>query len=162
MLPVQIFLAILVLCLGYAILRGGAPERLCAAIFVMAYILSTIAQSGPAVRFEWVEVGVFAVDLAVLLALLVLAMRANRFWTLWVAALQIIGTAGHGVKLADPDVMRSGYAIALALWAYPQLLLLVIGTWNHRRRLARNGADPSWSSSSGRSGTRRPPGPTAW
>jgi hypothetical protein len=160
MLPVQIFLAILVLCLGYATLRGGAPERLCAAIFVMAYILSTIAESGPGVRFEWVEVGVFAVDVAVLLALLALAIRANRFWTLWVAALQIIGTAGHAVKLADPDVMRSGYAIALALWAYPQLLLLVLGTWNHQKRLARYGVDKSWSSFSDRSGRRRPAGPT--
>src|SRR5688572_24555676 len=114
MLPVQIFLAILVLCLGYAALRGGAPERIGAAIFTMAYILSTIAASGPT-RYEWVEVGVFAVDVAVLLALLALALRANRFWTLWVAALQIIGTAGHAVKLADPELMRSGYAIALAL-----------------------------------------------
>lgn len=161
MLPVQIFLAILALCLGYAALRGGAPERLCAAIFAMAYILSIIAQSGPAVRFQGVEVGVLAVDVAVLLALLALAIRADRLWTLWVAALQIIGTAGHAVKLADPEVLRSGYAIALALWAYPQLLLLLLGTWNHRRRLARSGADPSWSNFSGRSATRRPPGPTA-
>jgi hypothetical protein len=65
------------------------------------------------------------------------------------------------VKLVDPTLVPSGYAMAMALWSYPMLLLLVLGTFNHRRRLARNGADPSWSNSSGRSATRRPPGPTA-
>jgi hypothetical protein len=162
MLPVHIYLTVIGLCCLYALLKGGPPERIGAAIFAAAYILSLIAAANGGARYEWVEVGVFAVDVAMLLALLALALRANRFWTLWVTALQIIGTAGHAVKLADPELVRSGYAIALALWSYPMWLLLVIGTWNHRRRLARNGADPSWSSSSGRSATPRPPGPTAW
>jgi hypothetical protein len=161
MLPVQIFYAILLSCCLYAALRGGAPEKIGAAIFAAATILSTIAMSGRGYRYEWVEVGVFVVDVATMAALLGLALQADRFWTLWVAALQIIGTAGHAVKLADPTLVPSGYAMAMALWSYPMLLLLVLGTWNHRRRLARNGADPSWSTSSGRSATRRPPGPTA-
>ena len=161
MLPVQIFYAILLACCLYATLRGGVPEKIGAGIFAIATILSTVAMSGRGSRYEWVEVGVFAVDVATLLAVLALALRANRFWTLWVAALQIIGTAGHAVKLADPALVPAGYAMAMALWSYPMLLLLVLGTWNHQRRLARNGVDPSWSTSSGRSAKRPPTGPTA-
>ena len=97
MLPVQIYFTFIGLCCLYAMLRGGPPERIGAAIFATAYILSLIAASSGGARYEWVEVGVFAVDVAMLLALLALALRANRFWTLWVAAFQIIGTAGHAV-----------------------------------------------------------------
>ena len=161
MLPVQVYFTAVGLCTLYAVLKGGPPERIGAAIFASAYILSLIAAASGGARYDWVEVGVFAVDVGMLLALLALALVANRFWTLWVAALQIIGTAGHAVKLADPELMRSGYAIALALWSYPMWLLLVLGTWNHRRRLARNGVDPSWSTSFGRLGRQRRPGPTA-
>ena len=39
------------------------------------------------------------------------------------------------------------------------LFLLVLGTWNHQRRLAKFGVDKSWSSSSGRSETPPPIGP---
>lgn len=56
--------------------------------------------------------------------------------------------------------MRWGYAFALAVWSYPMLFLLVLGTWNHQRRLTRSGVDKSWSSFSGRSDRQRRAGPT--
>ena len=62
-----------------------------------------------------------------LAAFLILALRAERYWPLWVAALQVIGTAGYFVKLADPDVIRRAYAFALAFWSYPMLLLIALG-----------------------------------
>lgn len=161
MLPVQLFYAILAFCCFYAAIKGGAPERLGAGIFGFSSLLSTAAVSGPAARFGSVEFGVLAVDITMLLALVALAICAQRFWPLWVAALQAIGTAGHAVKLADPDLLRWGYAFALAFWSYPMLLLLVVGTWNHQRRLARHGADKSWSTSSLRWGRGRRTGPTA-
>src|SRR5687767_1986198 len=102
MLPVQIYYAILLPCCLYALLRGGEPERIGAAIFAIASILTTVALSAPSSRYQWVEVGALAVDVAMLVAVVALALRANRFWPLWVAALQAIGTAGHAVKLADP------------------------------------------------------------
>ena len=45
----------------------------------------------------------------------------------------------------------------LVFWSYPMLLLIVLGTFRHQQRLARFGADRSWSSSWGRSG-RQPRG----
>jgi hypothetical protein len=107
-----------------------------------------------------VEIGVFIVDAVCLVAFLVLALRANRFWPLWVAGLQLIGTAGHAVKLADPEIIRRAYQIVLVFWSYPMLLLIVLGTWRHQQRLARFGVDRSWSSSWARSGRTRGGGPT--
>lgn len=151
MLPAHAYITILALCWAYALLKGGAPERIGASVIGVGSLLSLLAVSGPAARFGAVEVGVLLVDMAAFVAFLVLALRAERYWPLWVAALQCIGTAGHAAKLMDPNVIPLAYAFVLALWTYPMLFLIVLGTWNHQRRLARFGVDRSWSSSSGRS-----------
>lgn len=150
MLPVELFYIILAVCCLYAAIRGGAPERIGSLIFVTAAILTTAALSAPAARWGAVEIGAFAVDVAMLFALFALALFAERWWPLWVTALQLVGAAGHAVKLVDPEVIREAYAFVMAFWSYPMLSLLVSGTWNHQRRLARYGVDKSWSSFSGR------------
>jgi hypothetical protein len=151
----------LLVCCGYAFWRGGSPERIGASIFVAAVVLTRVAVSGAATRYSSIEAGILVVDIATLVALLALALRADRFWPLWVAALQFIGAAAHAVKLVDPNVIRWAYAFALAFWSYPMLFLLALGTWNHQKRLTRNGVDRSWSSSSSRSDPRPPAGPTS-
>lgn len=159
MLPAYAYLTILLVCWVYAMLKGGAPERIGASVIGLGSVLSLVAASSPGARFGSVEVGVFLVDVAAFAVFLGLALRAERHWPLWVAALQAIGTAGHAAKLADPKVIPLAYAFVLAFWVYPMLLLVVMGTWQHQRRLAKFGADKSWSSSSGRSETRPPTGP---
>lgn len=158
MLPAQVYYAILLLCAGYAMLRGGAPERAGAGIIVLGSVCTTILLSARPVRYASVETGVLAVDVTVCAAFLALALRANRYWPLWMTALQLIGTAEHAVKMVDSHVIRLVYAFIMAVWVYPMLFLLVLGTWRHQRRLARFGADRSWSSFSGRLGlTQRAP-----
>lgn len=159
MLPVPVYYALFVACALYVFLRGGAPEKAGALILAVGSVLSMAAVSGPTGRFGAVEVGVFLVDVFTLLAFLVLALRAERYWPLCVTALQAIGTAGHAAKLLDPGVIRSAYAIVLSLWGYLMLLIIVLGTWQHQRRLAKFGVDKSWSSSFGRSETPPPSGP---
>jgi hypothetical protein len=155
MLPVPLYYAILLLCAAYAVLRGGGPERAGAAIIVVGSICSTFLFSAHESRYRGVESGVFLVDVAVSVAFVVLALRANRYWPLWMTALQLIGTAEHAVKMVDSHVVRLVYAFVLAFWTYPMLLLLVLGTWRHQRRLVRFGADRSWSSFSALSATMR-------
>jgi hypothetical protein len=160
MLKLLVFNSLLLVCCGYALLRGGAPERFGAGIFLVATASTVLAASGPASRFGSVELGILIVDVGMLLALSILALRAERFWPLWVTALQLIGAAGHAIKLADPEGFPWTYAFALAFWSYPMLLILALGTWRHQMRLAKFGVDRSWSSSWGRSGPTRGAGPT--
>jgi hypothetical protein len=159
MLQSAIYFSLVFACWVYAMLRGGAPERIGISILGVGSILTVVAVSAPAMRFGSVEIGIFLVDFAALVGFLLLALRAERWWPLWVTSLQAIGTAAHAVKLTDPEVIRWAYAFALAFWSYPMLFLLALGTWNHQRRLARFGVDRSWSSSSGRSEQRPPTGP---
>lgn len=160
MLSIQIFYLVLALCAGYAFVRGGSPERVGAAIMVAASVLSSLLLSASTARFVSVELGIFFVDVATLVAFFALALRAERYWPLWVTALQIIAVGGHAVKLADPDTVRGAYAFLMAFWSYPMVLLLALGTWRHQQRLVRNGVDPSWSTFSARSGRVPPAGPT--
>jgi hypothetical protein len=154
-----VFYAILATCCVYVGRRGGAPEWIGASIIVVGSLLTLVTLSSAATIYRSVEIGVFVVDVAALVSFLVLALRAERLWPLCVVALQLIGTAGHAVKLVDPQILPWAYAFALRFWGYPMIALLVLGTWNHQRRLARFGVDRSWSSSSGRSEQRPPTGP---
>lgn len=160
MLEGKPYYVLLVLCWIYALLKGGLPERIGATILAIGSTLTVAALSSLAIRFGTVEIGVFLVDVATLAAFLVLALRAERYWPLWLTALQIIGIGGHALKLAEPGAIREAYAFALAFWSYPMLALIALGTWRHQRRVARNGADPSWSTFSARSDRAPPRGPT--
>jgi hypothetical protein len=160
MVKLLIFNTLLFGSCGYALWKGGAPERIGAGIFLIATVLTVIAASGPATRFSSVELGILIVDLAMLVALSILAVRAERFWPLWVTAFQLVATAGHALRFADPTVIPRAYAFILAFWSYPMLLILVLGTYRHQQRLAKFGVDRSWSSSWGRSGRQPKAGPT--
>jgi hypothetical protein len=156
------FLALLAGCCGYAWLCGGAPERIGAAIFATGTLLTIAAASAPPVRFSDVEIGIFAADFLTFAAFLILALRAERFWPLWMSGLLGVGLVAHLAKSISPEVVPWAYAVVLSVWSYPMLFLLVLGTWSHRKRLAKHGADRSWTSSSARSGRRKPPpGPPA-
>jgi hypothetical protein len=151
MLNTIVYLVLLIACCLYAGLRGAAPERIAAAIIAVGSILTYAVMPTAATSYNDVRLDAFLIDLACLVGFLILALRAERYWPLWVTALQIIEIAGHGVKLADPDVIRRAFAFALAFWSYPMLLLIALGTWRHQVRLAHFGTDPSWSSSFSRS-----------
>lgn len=155
------FWTLLVLCCGYAGWKGGGPERGAAAIYFAGVVLTRLAREVSGSWWSSVETGVFAVDVAVFCGLLTVALIAERFWPLWLTALHLLGTTGHLVKMADPALIRWGYAFIVAVWSYPMLALIVFGTWNHQRRRARFGADRSWSSFFGRSGQTRGGGRTA-
>jgi hypothetical protein len=148
--PVVFFTVFFVSCF-YALWRGGAPERAVAAAFLVAGLATPLLDLPQVQRFYSVSVGVLAIDLVLLAVLLAIALRANRFWPMLVVSLQAIIIIAHLVKLADPELIRRAYSMMIALWTYPQLILLVIGTVRHRRRLRRNGTDSSWKSSSARS-----------
>lgn len=146
MLRLVVFNLLLFGCFFYALARGGAPEKAAATILLVGSLITPIFASNLSVRFTSVELWVLGVDVATLVGLLLVALYAERYWPLWVVALHIVGMAAHAVRQIDPTIMRWAYAFAIAFWSYPMLLLIIIGTWRHQQRLARYGADKSWSS----------------
>lgn len=131
------YYSLLTLVLVYALARGGQSERAGAAILFIGSVLTDVAFVPGILHFISVERGVLAVDVAVLAGFVILALRSDRYWPLWLAALQLIGTLAHFAKLADSTMMPVGYAFLLAVWAYPMLALIGFGTWSRHRRSRR-------------------------
>lgn len=140
---VPTYLALLVLCCSYALWRGGAPERWGVAILLASIALSgVIPRSG--LRFGQIEVGFMIGDLAMFIAISVLAVRAQRYWPMYMAAILLDTLITHLLMLS-PHVMPWSYSAMLAGWNLVNPPLLAGGTWHHRRRLAQHGSDPAWS-----------------
>jgi hypothetical protein len=155
------FLALLVLCTLYALWAGGGPERVGATVYALSVAATHLAMTAHDQHWLNVEVGVFTVDVVTFLAFILIALRADRFWPLWVSAFLGLGVLGHLGRLAEPGAFWWAYAVVLTIWSYPIVMLFALGAFLHRRRLALYGADRSWVSSSGRSDPAPPAGPTA-
>lgn len=140
-----IFLIVLLTGSAYAFQRGGAPERITAFAYLVAFGFSVLLQQPMASRYIGVEWGILTVDLGLLVVLLGVALYSDRFWPLWVAALHALSTGAHLVGGMDHGIEPVAYAILLISWSYPMILFLVIGTHRHSKRKQVQGFDLDWS-----------------
>jgi hypothetical protein len=131
----------------YAAVRGGAPERVGAAIIFIGNILTILVVSPWQTQFDSVEVGVAVVDGLMLIAFVVLMMKANRVWPIWMTSVHGLGFLSHIPILLGPLVLPQAYVILQGMWGWPMMALLIGGTRAHRLRIRRNGTDISWRSS---------------
>lgn len=140
-----LYVALLVLSCGYALLRGGACEVVAALLQINAYLIGfALPRLDAAGQGSTVAAGFYLLDATLLVALVALAIQATRFWPLYLAGFQGAAVIAHTAKLLDPSMQGFGYALQIRGWAYPMLIVLAIGTWRHRERLRRVGSDPSW------------------
>lgn len=146
----EFFGALLIVVCAYGILFGGLPEKIAGFLFLSADRLSWEFASRLAHRFSFMEARIFVVDVMLLACLVVLMLKANRFWTIWICSMQAIAVLSHLPMLFIPDLIPLAYRVVISIWAYPMLALLAIGTWRHRDRLQRYGTDRPWSSFSHR------------
>lgn len=128
------YLVILFAVTVYALLRGRRDERFAASICVLATLATHIAWEPVIGSYSHVELGVFIVDGAALLAFTYLALRSDRFWPLWVAGFQLTTILSHILKAIQLDLLPQAYAAAGRFWVYPIFLAIVIGTWRSSRR----------------------------
>jgi hypothetical protein len=139
-----LFLLVWLGCCAYALIRGGAPEKIGAAIFLAAALLSAVLEEPAGSRFDSVETGVLLVDLAVLAGFVTLSLTADRFWPIWMSGMQGVQVLSHFAIAVNATVIPWAYWNAQTLWSYPMLILLAAATAWHRFRLRTRGADPSW------------------
>ena len=115
---------------GYALWKGSRDAKLVAATCLIAAFASLPFISG----YNTVEVTVLVVDLVVLVLFLYVALRSDRFWPLWIAGLHVTTMFGHALKLMSGDLVPIAYAVALRMWAYPELIILALAVWRHNQR----------------------------
>ncbi|WP_371421282.1 hypothetical protein [Tardiphaga sp.] len=144
MLRILIFDLLYVGCCLFALIRGGAPERLGALILIADFELSLLVVEPMSGRFSGVEWSVFFVDLFAFFAVYLLSILSARYWPIWVAAVQGAVTMSHLTGLRS-DIVPWAYGSMVAIWSYLLLIMLAVATWRHRRRLKRYRMDPAWS-----------------
>lgn len=145
MLRVYAFATLLLVTSGYALWRGGAPERIVAAGLLSAYVATILTWTPLPARFYGLELNVLMVDGALFAMLMAVALRADRAWPLLVAALQFDAVGAHFVKLVAPDTIRVAYALLIVIWSWPVQIILAVGTWRHVGRVKALGSDRAWA-----------------
>jgi hypothetical protein len=144
-----VFAALLLGSSVYALARGGKPERWTATLFLAAAVASYLALGiSKLLRFKEVEWGVFAIDVALFAGLLIIALRANRYWTMCMPPLQLISLCSHVAYVTIDARHAWAYSVAEKASSFPMLIILMVGTWRYRRRLRQTIATRSNGSSS--------------
>lgn len=139
-----IYLTLLGVCCLYAFVRGGTPERWGAAALIAAVAMTAFAPTFGAYRFQHLEWGVLAIDAALMVVIGAIALRAQRFWPMWMAAILLDTVITHLLKFSA-ELVPWSYGIMSASWSYPVPIILAIGAWRHHMRKQRYGDDPAWN-----------------
>lgn len=139
-----IFWVVLLLTCGYALWRGRSDERMSALVFITASVMSVLSRSPVRERYLSLERSDLIIDSLVLIALVAIALRSDRFWPLWVAGLQLTISMSHVLKAIQPDLLPLAYAAAERFWSYPTLIILFVGAWRqHRRQISEQQEAPA-------------------
>jgi hypothetical protein len=109
---------------------GGLDERLASIGFITATGASQIFTNR---NYGNVETAVLLIDACLLAGLVILALRSDRFWPMWAAAFQLVGTTVHFASMTETGDFAWAYAVGLIFWSYPVLFALMIGTWLEAR-----------------------------
>jgi hypothetical protein len=115
----------LIATIAMAFRWGGLDERITAIGFFVATLASNASNAS---LYGHTEVGILAVDVVLLVGLIVLALRSDRFWPMYAAAFQLVAVTVHIASLAEQGNFAWAYAVALIFWSYPVMIALIAGT----------------------------------
>jgi len=117
---------------------GAAPERVVLQIWLVVTILDVVyhASVGQA-KYNGIDLIHLVLDVGAMAGFLWVALRANRVWPLWVAALQIQPLAVHLAMMLRLPGHGMAYWMMITAPANLEFLTLLIGTLAHvhRKRL---------------------------
>ena len=123
------FCLLLAALVGLSFWRGQRDERFASFVCVGGAVLTALVGNRVASNSSAFYLSAFAVDAAVFAGFLVIALRSNRFWPMWVAGLQLTTVTIHLLMIVAPDLPGGVSLAALAFWSYPILILIGIGAW---------------------------------
>jgi hypothetical protein len=115
MLMVVLVWTLLLLCNAYAVHSGGTTGRIGAALNIGATVATLYAQRlGP---WSQTHVPVLIIDLLLMVAFYMLALKSRVYWPIWAAGFHLITVAGHAATMIMPDFRSSVYYHFNGMWA---------------------------------------------
>ena len=130
----QVGIAVTVLIVVFAFVKGDEPERIAAAAFALIVVAAMVTPQGPGAEGpRWGPIGRDIVLLAVFAGL---AWRSRRNWLVWASAFQSLILTGHVLVLANLRPPGDAFAAVNNMANYGLLIALAVGTfwaWQERR-----------------------------
>lgn len=125
---------------------GAGPEKACAgALLYMAlvdypyhWILGRSAILGT------VDVGHAFIDFSTAAIFIYVALKANRLYPLWLAALQSISILSHLGRDLNREIDGLAYGILIIAPSYLEIAILSVGVYMHHSRVKKHGKYRSW------------------
>ena len=139
------FLFVLVVSITLAGWRGGSPEKWGAASLVAMTALQVAGTAAIGWRLGAIDWVALTVDLVGFAAFTAIALFARRVWPLWASALQLFSLTTHFVRASIFFIHPIVYWLMKSAPTFGICLILIAATYLHRRRLIRDGGDPSWT-----------------
>jgi len=123
--PFQLFYLLLSLSVfAWGWMRGGHTERTGVAIYVMGFFISFMVQ---AITLNNFRLGDALVDVAMFGALVWLALRRDRWWTLAAAAFAGLTLIAHALMFLTPDLTEAHIRMDVASrWGIGVLMVLCL------------------------------------
>lgn len=141
----QIFWSVTSAAYLYAFIKGGAPERLVAALLLVASLVPPALLPPLPGIYGNLQLAVFASDILLLTALVAVALLSCRFWPMLVVAFHAQSVLAHLARTIAPGTLPVAYYVLTAWWCYPITAALIAAVYLHRRRLLHYGLDPAWT-----------------
>ncbi len=136
---------VLFVIMGFALLRGGRPERFAIIGLALPLGLDPIYHQLFGYReFVAFDLGHALFDSCVMVGFGWLAIRANRMWTLLIAALQVPTLVAHSIAAFELPGIRGAYWAMTEVPFYVQLFIVSCGLIAHTLRERRIGRYPDW------------------
>ena len=124
-------LASLLITTGAAFWRGGWPERVAAAAMILAWFASALLYKSQ-LGFH-PQTAVFLVDLSLLLVLLAVALRSDRWWPMWACGFHGLSLILLLAILLDPQISnRAGYIAGGGVFSSLAMTALFLGAIRRR------------------------------
>lgn len=130
-----------------AIIWGAAPERASIAIWVVCIELPTIVYRdwfGMGVSLDQIDLYLAAKDFAAGGLWILVALYANRNYTLWIAGAQLLAIGSHVARGLVESISEIGYIFLVIAPGWIVLTMMVIGFTRHIVRKRKYGRYRDW------------------
>jgi hypothetical protein len=126
----SIWAATLVAVVILAFTRGRRSERWAASALFLGWLLTLLVYRTPAAGTQW---PLFAVDAALLVVLLWIALRSRRYWPMFAAGFHFLAIVTHVARTVDVHVNHWAYITAEIIWGYLLAFAIGYGAWTAMR-----------------------------
>lgn len=129
-----------------AMWRGSSPERASSSVLLGMVIVQLVARNIAGLGHSYLALDPvsFLVDSLGLALFVAIALKANRFYPLILAAAQLVAFMAHPVRMLVEPVSSLAYYLLVAMPFWFQIVVLALGIGRHIRRESSLGNYRDW------------------